>query len=265
MNAAPHSQERWTRQRWAVVIFFASALQVGAVYFLSGSTSATPVKPGPTFATAMITSRELNDSILDRLFASDPTLLVMANRHGFSGSPWVNYPLPDHAPPDWSEPEPWLSPPVAMLAKTFTEYVSTNAAAPARMAERLPPEIPLVFVPPQILPKESTLRIEGELANRGLALSPRLPVWPHTNLLSESVVQVLVDAKGRARSAALVSTGPSKDPLQAEADKFALSWAMTNRYQSAPAGTTASTMISGRLVFEWYTPPPRNTNPLRGN
>src|SRR5207245_953211 len=104
------------------------------------------------------------------------------------------------------------------------------------------------------------LQVEGELADRLLVSSVTLPSWPHTDILTSSVVQVLVDRDGNAVSASLSSSSGLK-----EADKKALDAARAIRYQPIGANGTnqppVATLNWGKLIFNWHTIPLPATNP----
>jgi hypothetical protein len=111
-----------------------------------------------------------------------------------------------------------------------------------------PPPKPVVSVPPQFAEK-SNLKIFG-LA-RGLISTPSLPSWSTTNRLTNTVVRLMVDAKGITRSQTLLVRSGLPD-----ADRFALD--ASRNFQFAPMANAASSTNSaanlrwGEAVFQWF-------------
>ena len=95
------------------------------------------------------------------------------------------------------------------------------------------------------------VRVEGELATRWLGEPLRLPAQPHSDLLSNSVVQVTVLPDGRTFSAVLLGGCGLR-----EADQEALQRAGAVRFAPLPEPATpppeAPGLAWGRLIFPWY-------------
>jgi hypothetical protein len=109
-------------------------------------------------------------------------------------------------------------------------------------------------------PTASSVRAEGDLGGRALETVPALPSWPHADVLSSSVVQVMVDAKGFVLSPTLVAASGLK-----EADLKAIEAAKQVRFQPVPSARVLGAgprgeLAWGRLVFDWHTLPPGATN-----
>jgi hypothetical protein len=106
----------------------------------------------------------------------------------------------------------------------------------------------------------SELRVEGELARRPLITRPALRSWTNSDLLSNTVVRLLVDAHGYPQTATLLSGSGS-----VEADQFALRTAAQARFAPLPrlaVRPSASRLEWGNLIFEWHTLLPADTNTL---
>jgi len=99
------------------------------------------------------------------------------------------------------------------------------------------------------------VHLDGPLAHRRLLVTPQLPGWPSAELLTNSVVQLLVDAQGRTISAVLLAPG-IRLKQQEDADASALALALAAQFEPAPSA--AATV--GTMVFEWLTLPPAATN-----
>ena len=102
-------------------------------------------------------------------------------------------------------------------------------------------------------PANSTLRVADDLANRRLLNPPELQPWAAADLLTNTVVQVLVNAEGNVVTHTLLAPG-SGDP---KADQRALALARTARFQ--PLRGAAPALTLGVLIFEWRTVPLTNT------
>ena len=106
------------------------------------------------------------------------------------------------------------------------------------------------------LAQNSTLRVEGELAQRQLPSQINLTNWPYANVIAPSKVQVLVDAAGNVVSTVLLppDSGFTAADQYEKADQCALELARAARF--APS----SRLTVGRMIFNWHTVPPPATN-----
>ena len=263
MTVPPAEPREWSPIRWGVTIAVVFGLQVGVIVWWKDQTRHTPRQPAPApvFHLSGSRSREL-------LALEDPTRFALPHPEGFSGKAWIHY---DWRPPSYSEAdepetEPWLKLPVARLGKTFEEFVRTNPPPSfATLAEVEPalaaPRIELA--PPASGP--SRLQLGGDLAGRPLLGQPPLPAWTNTDLLTNTVVQLVVDGSGRVLSAVLLPPGSGYEP----ANQFALNLGRNARFEPLPgnAGGPASQpsgLSVGTLAFEWQTILVPATNALAG-
>ena len=89
------------------------------------------------------------------------------------------------------------------------------------------------------------------------ALTPE----PGTDLLTNSVVQLIVDARGNTFSAVLLPNLNSRDPDQSRADQSALNLAQHARFEATPTtGDAVGGITFGTMVFQWQTVPKPATN-----
>jgi TonB family protein len=248
----------WPRRRWWGVILLLLAVQVGLVFWLGDRSLPIPRKASTN--PAVFLAQELPNELLA---LNNPTLFAWANPRGFSGAAWLKIPPVNYQLADWTEPPRWLPLSVADLGNTFHRFVQTNLASALPIAVRPEPRFTLTELPLPItsLATRSRLRVEGELAARHLLTQLDLPSQPHTDILTSSIVQVMVDAEGRTISATPLSGSGSK-----EADQRALNLAKTARFNSlrvsGPDRLTESVapLSWGQLIFEWHTVPMPATN-----
>jgi hypothetical protein len=104
----------------------------------------------------------------------------------------------------------------------------------------------------------SELHIEGDLAARPLLTPVALPSVANSELLENSVVRVVVDAKGWVRSQALLATSGAKS-----ADDLALDLTRSLRFQPlkdrvSQATRSPTALARGELVIQWHTLPLTN-------
>lgn len=261
MISAPVEPRPWSARRWWTAIAVVFAAQVALVFWLEDRSPMMPRRPAaaPVF--------RFGDSRKGELLAiEDPTLFALPHRQGFSGEAWLKTPSLKYRPADWSEPARLLPPDVQELGARFRNFVETNAPPSFPTVALLEPEltVPEYFsIAPA--PTESRLRIEGGLAERRLLSPPQLPSWTNTDLLTNSIVQLLVNAQGNPVSAVLLGRGSG---LQEEADRRALALAKASRFEPLKAGgssgfksPTAGLSI-GTMIFEWQTIPAASTNAL---
>jgi hypothetical protein len=240
----------WSAGRWWITIALVFGLQVAAIVWLKDRSPPRPRKPAaaPVFRLMGTRSEEL-------LALEDPTLFALPHLQGFSGKAWLEIPPLTFPRTDAPAPERWLLLSPAELGVDFEDFARTNRPPPFQTFAALEPELktPGNPLPPPVSPP-SRLRIEGELAGRVLLSRPSLPSFTNTDLLTNSVVQLLVDARGGALSAVLMPPGSGSE----KADQFALDMARNARFKPLPlparqASDALPPLSMGTLVFEWQT------------
>jgi TonB family protein len=259
MNSVSIELRPWPRSLWWMAIAFVLTFQIALVFWLSERSPRAPPRAlaAPVFHLSPGESDEL-------LALEDPTLFVLPHHEGFSGQTWLRIPAQDFHPADWSEPPCWLPLPVQQLGTSFRSFAQTNTFPPFQTVV-MPP---LALTVPELSPTgpfaaPSTLKIEGDLARRRLLSPLELKSWPNPDLLTNTIVQLLVDSQGNTVSATVLQPGSGK----AEADQLALELARSARFEPAgPAGPhkaehTAADLTLGTMIFEWQTLPPTNATP----
>jgi hypothetical protein len=241
---------RWSKRRWAYAIAGVLLLQVILVVGLGRR--ARPLPEHPIFRTTirLAAGGVAETQILSVASREDPALLALPSLQGFSGRAWLAYPALNDEPPEEPEAPYWLALPESSLGASFSAFVSTNSFAPLLAAERPLPRLPRYepSFPIEPVSAKSVLLVQGDLARRPLVTKFDLPAWPHSEILSNSVVQVLVDGDGLTVFTALLSQSGRPD-----ADARALELASRARFQAVRQ--RRDLLTSGRLVFRWQTLP----------
>ena len=241
----------WTLRRWLMLVVLVFAAQVGFIFALGERHFKLP------HAVTNAPQLRLADNSSDLVALYDPTLFALPHANDFASAVWLQTPAVPLAPFHWNEPLCWLPLASNKLGAVFGEFMRTNQFAALPLDFKPPPNLsaPMVQFQPAFA-EDSTLLIEGDLAQRRLLAPLTLTNWPYPDVIAPSRVQVLVDAAGEVVSAVLL---PSDNPDEAAnrydaADQRALELARTARF--APAAR----LTVGLLIFDWRTVPPPATN-----
>jgi len=254
MNPPGSDSLSWSRGRWWVAVLFVTVVQAGLIFGLSDRKPIVPRPPGFFTTFHLVAEAPSGSAIGEWLSLEDPTLLALPDPRGFSGSAWMIAPRLRHQSQDWTEPPRWLGLPVAGLGVTFAEFIRTNSLGPRLLADKPPPSLSEVALSPLALPATSTIRLEGDLAGREVLTSLEVPPISHTDILTDTVVQVVVDPRGFVFSPPVV-IGASGSKT---ADQLALELVKSIRFKPvAPirsdAARDASALTWGRIIFQWRT------------
>ncbi len=247
---------RWPRDRWWTWIAVVLAIQLGLIFWLG---KPQPVAPRAGDFAPSLQIPIVGPEAAQLLALTDPTLFALPHREGFSGAAWLTIPVQESHPYLWSEPLRWLALAQDRLGADFAAVMATNYlnALPIFAQPELELLVPTV-AGSVFLPTQSTLRLMGALAGWGLLVPPALTNWPSAEILSNSVIQVLVAANGKPISATLL-----KNSGLVDADQNALREARNTRFEplnvSDPANPLAGSRL-GQMVFEWHTLPLPSTN-----
>lgn len=253
MTFEPVGPQLWSLRRWGTMIVLIFGIQLGLIFWL-GSTA--PVRPRPTTATLNLHLAGPDSVELRALH--DPTLFALPHPQGFAGPVWRNMPRPEFRSFEWAAPTNHLVLALDQLGGGFSRLVEATAFPVVQLPtqpEAAPtlPELPRLVVPAE----RSVLQLEGGLAQRRLLAWPELKSWIHSDILTNSVVQVVVDAEGRPVSPPTLLVGCGL----AEADQYALEKARAVRFAPVSAKPTesaldlASYLSWGKMVFRWQTVP----------
>ena len=191
----------WSRQRWLILVALVFAAQL-AIIFAIGQRQFQPPR-----AVVNVPQLVLADNTSELIALDDPTLFALPHADDVASE---MYAIP---PPDfrWTEPPgELLSPAGKNLGTVFTRFMQTNRFAAPILDFKPAPKLsePVPQLPPAFA-ENSTLHIEGELAQRKWLNPVNLTNWPYADVIAPSRVQVLVDAAGDVVSAVLL---PPDDP-----------------------------------------------------
>jgi len=240
----------------------ALAAHVGLILWLGERSPIVPRPPGHS------TTLELTPPGAEDLLAlTDPTLFALPHRESFSGPAWVTIHARPAQPFVWTEPPSWLSLAVAHLGppRHMTPLEDLADFAPIQ-----PPPQPALFLPIEekstAFPDHSTWWVTGELAGRRLLTPLELPPQHYSDVLTNSVVQVVVGPEGVPLFPPTLLSRSGKP----EADAYALEKSGAARFE--PLGSFDSTttnlvahLMWGQIVFAWHTLPLPATNKPAGN
>ena len=246
MNPQPVESKAWPRRRWVVMILLVLGGQVGCIFWLASRKPNDPPPPAPGSMLYLPT-----DQTSDLPGVTDPTLFVLPNAHGFSGSAWIQFPPGDYALEPWTEPPRPLELERRKLAAALGDYAQANQPRPFDLALKPEPELEaLGYLPPEESP--SSFTIEGGLADRPLLTSFELKSFSAADILTPCEVQIAVDAAGRVFSAALIARCAS-----AEANTNALNLARSARFKplrwTGAQPPSPDQLSWGKIVFRWQT------------
>ncbi len=253
MKSAAIESVRWPRRRWVYAVGGVLALQAALVFALGRRAQRAPERP--IFRTSVSL---LADNVDARGWLSeldDPAMFALPTLDGFSGPAWLKFAPLDNQPAEWSEPPQWLTVDRSRLGSTFSQFVTRNAARPPLVVDKpLPP--PINFepnYPNEPVAQNSRFRIEGEVALRRLLKPLPLKSWAHSDILSNSIVEAVVDADGFVFSAVLLTSSGAR-----VVDEYAVSVTAAAQFEPARRSQGGITrgegkVATGRLIFEWHT------------
>ncbi len=242
----------WSGTRWLGAIAAACALQLALLFWVGDARPARQPAPGaPPFV------RLYGGGAGDWLSLMDPTLFALPHRQGFSGPGWLLVPPRQFEPYVWSNAPDWLELPVADLGAPFQQFVEMNSLYAWQMLPQPAPELTQPEpAQAQLLPARSTFRLADDLAQRRLLVVPELPSWPNSELLTNTIVRLVVNAEGQPVSLTLLVGSGKK-----EADEYALAQARAARFEPVARPATALGLSWGELIFDWFTLPPATNAP----
>jgi hypothetical protein len=258
MTAPSAEPVRWNRARWVTAIGVLFLLQLGAAYWLGERSQPRPRAAVPsTEFHLLLGSAHPPETWHTVLTALDPTRLALLHTRPPSptferaGSPQVETTRDLQLP---SAPA-WIPLRLSSLDGGLPILDATNLGAPA--LETAPAAaLPRLSAPaPMPFQTQSVWSVEGDLARRPVLAGLSLPSVPHTEVLSNSVIQLAVTDGGVVFSHALL--GSSGAPA---ADQLALAQCRELRFAPRPIapgerGAGPPQFEWGRLIVQWHILP----------
>jgi hypothetical protein len=247
---ARRPRARWPASWWiAVALVF--LVQLGLMFWVGDAPAPTQTHTAPVPNLQLVGTNSA-----PALALLDPTLFALPHREGFAQA-WLTLTNQPYRPFTWNDEPAALELPVQSLGSAFAHFVATNFpfSAPQWLLPEPEPQEPEP-ARPEMWPTHSTWLLAGGLENRELLTPLDLRSWTSSDLLTNSIIRVLVDAQGRPVSAALLAPGSGSR----EADAFALAQARTARFNPVAAsahlaGNPLSGLTWGNLIFQWHTVP----------
>jgi hypothetical protein len=256
MKRAIKECSSWTRGRFLGVVGALFVLQAGLIFLFSDHS-----RPQPRLSPRSVRFRALGasvseDQLLRQSFVGDPAVFPLPNPHGFSGRGWLEQKPLEYQSENQLEPPDWLILDTARLGTNFPALLPGSEPVLLDLAEQQArrQEPPPLFLAPEMIATQSVFRLEGGLRDRLLGAPPVLSNWPSPQLLTDSAVQIAVDAAGE-----VVATRLEARSGLAEADVDALAKARALRFRPSPSAGTRW----GQAVFQWQTIEPAGAGPLK--
>ena len=234
----------WSRQRWLIFIAIVFAVEV-AIIFVLGEKHFPPTR-----AVTNVPQLTLADNANELIALDDPTLFALPHTNDFASAVWGKAFVATNASFRWTEPP--LPPPLVAenLGAVFIRFMQTNQFAAPPLDFKPEPKLSEPVLPLEpVFAENSTLQIEGDLAQRKLLTPENLPSWPWADVIAPSKVQALVDMAGNVVSVVLLEASGAE-----LADTNALAFARSLRF------ARSSHLTVGRLIFNWRTVAPPATN-----
>lgn len=247
-----HPADSGRRARWWLRVGLVFLVQIGVIYALSDR---RPLQLLPAHPVEVL---NLSQYETEWEALNDPTLFALPNAHGAADRAWLpKHPVP-YLPYRWSEAPRWLPLQVEELGLDFGRYLPTRAGPSVNFDPKPAPAPELRgawFESEPAIATDSMVELSETLAGRRWLNQPRLPAWTNSELITNSVVQALVDPAGAVSSASLL-IHPGSDTNSQNAALFALQLVRQARFERAAAGAGWTV---GRLIFHWRTVPPASS------
>lgn len=248
MNAEeiPHSLR--SGRRFLLLIGACLAVQLGLIFLAGSPHPAHQSRPRADFVVQFFPSTGTAGRIAQNLAASDPTVFVMPGRYGFSREAWLSVRDLDYEVMENKDSPIWLNPKEEDLGLVFKTAggPTTNASLLLIEKQSAQPASRELLVVQEVVSTQSVLRITGNLQSRTVETPPALPSWVHSELLTNSAVEIAVDRAGEVVSVRLVQ----KSGLP-EADRQALR--VSSQLHFGSLAKAADKITWGRIDFQWHT------------
>jgi hypothetical protein len=251
----------WTWRRWCLLIILTLCVQLGLIFSLGDKYPPRVRPPSPVPTLALV-----QDSATEMVALNDPTLFALPHQVGFSGPAWMKIPPVPSRSFELAEEPAWLALPIELLGNPCC--AETNQSELLVTFESFEPE-PTAPEPifAATLRQKSEFHLGEGLEQRHLKTVIKLPSWPHSDFLTNTVVKLFINGDGVPVSTPVLlwSSG-----LKA-ADDFALAQASAVRFEpvlNEGPGRATSPLANatwGTMIFEWQTLPLSATNSASAN
>jgi hypothetical protein len=239
--------ERWTASRWLAIIALIYAAHVALIFLVGEKKEIVPR------AVTKVSTLTLANNSDELLALNDPTLFALPHQRDFASAAWLKMPNVKQPSFRWTEPPHPLPLAADNLGIAFGQFMQTNFFANQPLDFKPTPELstPTLPVEPALV-QNSTMQIEGELAQRQLPSEISLTNWPYADVIAPSKIQILVGTDGNVVSTVLLppDNGFTTTDYYDAANQRALEIARTLRF------TPSSSPAYGRIIFNWHTVPP---------
>lgn len=259
MSATDGDTGSWSPLKWVLIVAVLFVIQAGLFLWLG---KRKPLPAAVPKAGVVVQMSPIPDDSRD---LENPLLLLTPNVHGFSRA-WMTVSNMTHEPPAWAgASNAELARPVRPLGGDVALLVTNSVVASYSVVDRPHAESgPLMLAPEPGDEEGSTLTIGGDLAGRKLISMPMLLTQYSDSRLSNSVVEIDVDAEGNVFDPPII--GPNGKSGSPESDTYARQVARTLRFAALPqAGGShsawpAAKFTTGTVTFHWRTEPPALSN-----
>lgn len=265
MNAVAAQPVSGGRRRWVLIVVGGVAVHVALVFWFGERPPPAGVIPkaDPVFRAAV--DPDSIRAVAEAPMLCDPTLFALPSSAGFSGEAWLQL-VPAPVPPrEWTEPPQYLPLATNDLGNFFSEFVATNRHNGSVIEEMLKPRATTadILVLNDLLGTQTVVHVEGPLAARPMLAPLAVPNPVYPDVLTNTVVQLVVNAAGQAESVIVLEGCGVK-----AVDDQALATAKNSRFRPLPLHTMKSVpnaseaVTLGKMVFQWVTVSPANTNAM---
>jgi hypothetical protein len=248
----------WTWRRWCLFIAATLCVQLGLIFLLGDRSPSRSRLPSPAPKLSL-----MEDASSELIALTDPTLFALPHQLGFSGPAWMRTPkLPSHSF-EWTEEPSWLGLPIeppGNISAAYSNTYQTELLTALALFEPEPTAPDPVFA--LSLRQKSEFHLGEGLEKRRLKAIPKLPAWPHSEILTNTIVKLFINGDGVPVSTPILL---SQSGLKA-ADDFALAQASAARFEpiinEGPNRSTSplANATWGTMIFEWQTLPLSATN-----
>ncbi len=256
MHLVPPATRQRRPWKWVLLTFGCLGLHLALIWTLEEPLSKITQRPNSETEVHWITDSWALERLASLPGMHDPAVFALPALEGFSGSAWLTFKPLQLEFTDEAVDNHWLELTETSLGEVLQSYFTTNVPQATQISDLALPSL-LGSIPQtaeELATGASSVQVDNSLAARLLTPITNLPSWTSPEVLTNSVVQVLVDGEGRCLSSTLLTGCGAK-----AADAFAVKWALACRFRperrSGLRGGVGDAVTSGRLIFRWRTEP----------